>query len=59
MQMNLGTSMNQGMVQTISPRMIQSMEILQLPIMALTERIEHELEENIFLELREPGTDEH
>src|SRR5262245_58332644 len=58
MQMNLGTSMNQGMVQTISPRMIQSMEILQQPVMALQERIEHELEENIFLELREPGTDE-
>jgi RNA polymerase sigma-54 factor len=58
MQMNLGTSMNQGMIQTISPRMIQSMEILQLPVMALQERIEHELEENIFLELRDPGTDE-
>ena len=56
MQMNLGTSMRQE--QTISPRMIQSMEILQLAVMALQERIEHELEENPFLELREPGNDE-
>lgn len=45
------------MIQTIAPRMIQSMEILQLPIMALQERIEQELEENPVLELREvaPG----
>ncbi|MCS7168336.1 MAG: RNA polymerase factor sigma-54 [Gemmatales bacterium] len=30
----------------LAPRMIQSMEILQLPIMALQERIQQELEEN-------------
>ena len=30
--------------------MIQSMEILQLPIMALNERIEEELSENVVLE---------
>src|ERR1019366_6544233 len=56
MQLNLGTSMRQE--QIISPRMIQSMEILQLAVMALQERIEHELEENPFLELREPGSEE-
>ncbi len=33
----------------LAPRMIQSMEILQLPIMALQERIEQELEENVVL----------
>jgi len=33
--------------------MIQSMEILQLPIMALQERIEQEMEENPVLELQE------
>src|SRR5207248_447234 len=44
--------------QVISPRMIQSMEILQLPVMALQERIEHELQENPVLELREPGVQE-
>jgi len=43
----------------IAPRMIQSMEILQLPVMALQERIEHELQENPVLELREAdGEDE-
>lgn len=34
----------------LAPRMIQSMEILQLPIMALKERIEQELIENPVLE---------
>jgi len=37
----------------LSPRMIQTMEILQLPAMALEERIEQELEENPTLERRE------
>lgn len=39
----------------LAPRMIQSMEILQLPIMALKERIEQELIENPLLE--EPVVD--
>jgi RNA polymerase sigma-54 factor len=34
--------------------MIQSMEILQLPLMALEERIEQELQNNPVLEIREP-----
>ena len=34
----------------MAPRMIQSMEILQLPVMALQERIEQELGENPILE---------
>jgi len=34
----------------LAPRMIQSMEILQMPLMVLQERIEQELEENIALE---------
>jgi len=56
--MRLDTSMSQRLEQKmiLAPRMIQSMEILQLPIMALQERIEHELQENPVLELREPGT---
>ncbi len=53
MHMGLGMRQDQRMIQTIAPRMIQSMEILQLPIMALQERIEQELEENPVLELRE------
>jgi RNA polymerase sigma-54 factor len=37
--------------------MIQSMEILQLPIMALQERIRQELQENPVLELKDTGDD--
>jgi RNA polymerase sigma-54 factor len=37
----------------LAPRMIQTLEILQLPIMALQERIEKELQENPVLELAE------
>jgi RNA polymerase sigma-54 factor len=45
--------------QLLTPRMIQSMEILQLPLMALEERIEQELQGNPVLELREPEPDPH
>ena len=48
-QMKLGQQMK------LAPRMIQSMEILQLPLAALQERIEQELEKNVALELVEPG----
>jgi RNA polymerase sigma-54 factor len=40
----------------LAPRMIQSMEILQLPILALQERIEHELNSNPVLEIEETET---
>ena len=41
----------------MAPRMIQSMEILQLPLMALQERIDQELSENpILVDLRESAT---
>ena len=42
----------------LSPRLIQAMEILQLPVMALQERIEAELQSNPVLELHEPGVDD-
>jgi RNA polymerase sigma-54 factor len=45
--------MRQEMRQLLTPRMIQSMEILQLPLMALEERIEEELQNNPVLEVRE------
>lgn len=48
-QMKLGQQMK------LAPRMIQSMEILQLPLPLLQERIEQELEKNVALELEEPG----
>src|SRR5947209_1834911 len=58
--MRLDTSMSQQMQQKmiLAPRMIQSMEILQLPIMALQERIQQELQENPVLELREASSEE-
>ena len=58
--MRLDTSMSQRMDQKmiLAPRMIQSMEILQLAVMALQERIEHELQENPVLELKEDNPDE-
>jgi len=40
--------------QVLAPRMIQSMEILQLPLMALEERIEQEIQDNETLEVVEP-----
>ncbi len=42
----------------LAPHMIQSMEILQLPILALQERIEQELNSNPVLEMSEPGNPE-
>lgn len=50
--MKLGQSMK------LSPRVIQSMEILQLPLTELEERIEQELENNIALEIAEPERDD-
>ena len=47
-QMKLGQQMK------LAPRMIQSMEILQLPLLALQERIEQELESNVTLEQAGP-----
>jgi len=43
--------------QILAPRMIQSMEILQLPILALQERIDQEVQENPVLELQESDPD--
>ena len=42
----------------LAPRIIQSMEILQLPIPALEEKIAQELESNFALELDEPDSQE-
>src|SRR3954447_9915658 len=53
MRMDLGLKMNQQ--QIMAPRMIQSMEILQMPIMDLQERIQQELDTNPGLELKEPN----
>ena len=50
MRMSLGLQARQSQVQKLAPRMIQSMEILQLPMLALQERIEQEMNENPLLE---------
>src|SRR5437868_4745311 len=58
--MRMETTLSQRLQQTmiLAPRMSQSMEILQLPIMALQERIQQELQENPVLELKEATSDE-
>ncbi len=51
--MNMGATQIQKQVMKLAPKMIQSMEILQLPLQALQERIEQEMVENPLLELQE------
>lgn len=57
MRLSFGQELRLVQKQVLAPRMIQSMEILQLPIMALQERIEEELQENPLLEIREEDPD--
>jgi RNA polymerase sigma-54 factor len=54
MQLTQSASMRMDQRQMLTPRMIQSMEILQLPLMALEERIEQEMQNNPVLDMREP-----
>src|SRR5437763_1067108 len=53
MELSHSLSMRPEQRQLLTPRMIQSMEILQLPLAALEERIEQELQNNPVLEIRE------
>jgi RNA polymerase sigma-54 factor len=55
MRMSFGQEMRMAQKQVLAPRMIQSMEILQLPVMALEERIEQEIQNNETLEVEEAG----
>jgi RNA polymerase sigma-54 factor len=57
MRMSFGQEMRMAQKQVLAPRMIQSMEILQLPVMALEERIEEEIQNNETLEVEEAGQD--
>ena len=50
MKITFGQNLSQKQTQTLAPRMIQSMEILQMPMAALAEKIETELIENPVLE---------
>ncbi len=53
MRMQINLQHRQLQTQKLAPRMIQSMEILQLPTLALQERIEQEMNENPLLEQQE------
>src|ERR671916_120661 len=53
MELSHGLIMRPEQRQLLTPRMIQSMEILQLPLALLEERIEQELQSNPVLEMRE------
>lgn len=57
MRFDTSQHMRMGQHMKLAPRMIQSMEILQMALPALEERIEQELESNIALESWEPGGD--
>ena len=58
--MRFDTSLQQRLEQrmVLAPRMIQAMEILQLPLAALQERIDQELVENPVIEMRQNDPDE-
>src|SRR5262245_48331959 len=58
--MRMEPSLHQRMSQEmrLAPRMIQSMEILQMPIMDLQERIQQELDENPVLEQKEVSAED-
>jgi len=58
MNLSQSISMRQDMRQLLTPRMIQSMEILQMPMMALEERIDQEMQSNPVLEMREADPDD-
>jgi RNA polymerase sigma-54 factor len=58
MRLSFGQQMQLAQKQVLAPRMIQSMEILQLPLMALQERIEQEMEDNPVLDQVEVDADE-
>jgi RNA polymerase sigma-54 factor len=53
MRFETSQSMKMGQHMKLAPRMIQSMEILQMPLAELEERLEQELESNPTLELTE------
>jgi len=58
MKFNLGQQLKTGQQLNLAPRIIQTMEIMQLPLPALEEKIAQELESNIALELADSEPDE-
>jgi len=55
MKLDMTNQMRLEQRMKLAPRMIQSMEILQLPMLALLEKIEAELNSNPVLEIAEPS----
>lgn len=53
MRLSFGQDMRQVQTQKLAPKMIQSMEILQLPVLALQEKVEQEINENPMLEVED------
>ena len=58
MKLEMRVQMRMEQKMKLAPHMIQSMEILQLPILALQERIEQELNSNPVLETEQPESPE-
>lgn len=58
MKLSMTNQMRLEQRMKLAPRMIQSMEVLQLPLLALQEKIEAELNSNPVLELTEEHPDE-
>ncbi|HCO92558.1 MAG TPA: RNA polymerase sigma-54 factor, partial [Phycisphaerales bacterium] len=58
MKLEMRGQMRMEQKMKLAPHMIQSMEILQLPILALQERIEQELNSNPVLEIEQPESPE-
>ncbi len=58
MKLEMSGQMRMEQHMKLAPHMIQSMEILQLPILALQERIEQEINSNPVLEMVDPGNPE-
>ena len=55
MRIEQGQRLRTGQQLRMVPRIIQSMEVLQLPVAELRERLARELEQNVALEAVEPG----
>ena len=57
MKMEMGFGLRQEQQMRLAPQIIQSIEILQLPLLALEERLQTEMEENPVLEMSEKEVD--
>jgi len=57
MRFDTSQHMKMGQHMRLAPRMIQSMEILQMPLAELEERIQQELESNPTLEIVDGSED--